>query len=170
MWQRGLAIISQPHQITVDEDGEIVAVLMGVVSVADQNCRHKLGRGPSETIQGSGHGEGAVGIEGLTVFCHDAIDAGVSGDVANQHFLVAHQILPQALVGPVVDQLLKGYVCRPVIWVGHKDGLLRMISEVPTLFGFCKSVVKSPGLGEIASSKSDWHLPEHLNHAAPTAH
>ena len=74
------------------------------------------------------------------------IDACVPGHMANEDFLVIHQVLSHALICPSVDQLLKGDVVRPIIWVWYKYGLLYVICEVTALFDFSKAVMKGPAL------------------------
>ena len=73
------------------------------------------------------------------MFCHHSINAGVSCHLAYQDLLVIHQVLSHTLVCPVVDELLEGHVSRPVIWIGHQDGLLDMIGEVAAFLDFLRS-------------------------------
>ena len=80
------------------------------------------------------------------MFGHDATNAGVVGDVADQDLLFVHQILAHALICPIVDELLHGHIIRPVIWVWHQDWLLDMIRQVAAFFDLCISVVKCSAL------------------------
>ena len=81
-----------------------------------QHCRHEFSGGPGEAIERPWHSKGAVGVEGLLMFCHDPLNAGVPGDMAHQDLLVIHQVLSHALIGPVVGKILKGDSIRPIIW------------------------------------------------------
>ena len=36
------AVISNPHEVSVDEDGEIVACIVAGSSVTDERCRYEL--------------------------------------------------------------------------------------------------------------------------------
>ena len=113
-----------------------------------QHCRHEFSGGPGEAIERPWHSKGAVGVEGLLMFCHDPLNAGVPCDMAHQDLLVIHQVLSHALIGPVVGKILKGDSIRPIIWKWNQDGLLDMICQVTTFTNFSKSVVESSTLGE----------------------
>ena len=58
---------------------------------------------------------------------HDAINARIACDMAYQHLLVIHEVLPETLIGPIADELLKGHIFWPIARVRRQDGLLHMI-------------------------------------------
>ena len=143
------AVICKPHQVSVDEDGEIVASIVAGSSVADEGCRRKFRGCPCKAIQRSWHRERAVGVEDLCMLGHRPFHTGVTGDVSDQHRLVVQQVLPKPCVEPSVVEVLKPGVFRPVIWEVHKDGLLDVIFQVATFLDFSKPVVKGSRLGEV---------------------
>ena len=61
-------IICYPHQISVGQDGKVVATIMRRSSVADVGYGHVFGTGPGEAVKGSGHCEGSMYV-GLGPFC-----------------------------------------------------------------------------------------------------
>ena len=99
-------IISQPHQISVDEDGKIVPCVVAGSPMANQSCWHKLCGFPGEAIQGSRDREGSIWIEDLGVFRHDPFHASVARYVGDQHRLVIQQKLSKARVGPPIVEIL----------------------------------------------------------------
>ena len=78
---------------------------------------------------------------------HFTFNAGIPGDMAYQYLLVVQQVLPHALIGPIVHQLLEGHIVRPIIRKWNQDGLLHMICEVSSFTDFCKAIVKCSALG-----------------------
>ena len=114
--------------------------------MTNEHCWHKLSSRSCKAIQGAWHIEGAIRIEGLLVFGHHPIDAGVPGHMTHQELFVIQQVLTHALVGPVVDKLLQRHIIWPVIWVWNQDGLLDMVREVAAFLDFSKAVVKSSAL------------------------
>ena len=88
------AVVCNPHQVSVDEDGEVVASIVAGSSVADESCWHKFRGCLCKAIQRSWHRERAVGVEDLCMLGHRSIDTGVAGDVTDQHRFVVQQVLP----------------------------------------------------------------------------
>ena len=80
------------------------------------------------------------------MFGHHSLNASVAGHVAYEDLLVVHQVLARALICPVVDELLKGCIIWPFIWVWRQDGLLDMIREITSFFDFSKAIMKGPAL------------------------
>ena len=54
------------------------------------------------------------------MFGRDPVNAGVPGDMACQKWLVVHEVLRKALVGPSVDELLERGITVPVIRAWHQ--------------------------------------------------
>ena len=54
------AVICQPHQVPVDQDGKIVSCVMCLASVTDEDCRRKFSGGARKSIQRSWHCEGTI--------------------------------------------------------------------------------------------------------------
>ena len=81
-------VISNPHQIPVDKNGEVVAAVMGGSSVADVRDRCVLCASPGETVQRSGDCEGAMRVEGSFVLGQDSVIGDCSVDVGYQDGLV----------------------------------------------------------------------------------
>ena len=46
-----LAIVCNPHQVSVDEDGEVVTIVVAGSSMADESRRYELCRGPCKAIK-----------------------------------------------------------------------------------------------------------------------
>ena len=82
------AIVSQPHQITIDEDGKVVAIVVAGPSVADEGGWHELCRGSWKAIERSRDSERAIGVEDLAMFGHDALRTGVACDMCDKHGFV----------------------------------------------------------------------------------
>ena len=80
-------IISYPHQISVDQDGEVVAAIMSGSSVADVRNWNVLCTSPGESVQRARDGEGSVGVEGSFVFGQDSVVGDCSVDVATSTVL-----------------------------------------------------------------------------------
>ena len=60
---RGVAsIVSNPHQISVHQNGKVVTTVMCWSSVTDVGYWHVFGAGPGETIKGSWHCEGSMSV------------------------------------------------------------------------------------------------------------
>ena len=122
------AVISNPHQVSVDQDGEVVAAVMGGSSMADVGYGDVLCTGSGEPVQGSGNGKGAMRVERSFVLGQDSIVGDGPIDVGHQDSFVVAQELSQSLIGPVVHQLLPSDFIQEFIWVVHNERKLDMVS------------------------------------------
>ena len=121
------AVISNPHQVSVDQDGEVVAAVMGGSSVADVRNGDILCTSSGETVQGPGDGEGAMWVKHSFVLCQDSIVGDCPIDVGHQDSFVITQELAQSLIGPVVHQLLPSDFIHEFVWVVHNERKLYMV-------------------------------------------
>ena len=139
-----LAIISNPHQISVDEDGEVVASIVAGTSVADESRWHKLRGGSCKAIQRSWHRESAVWVEDLGMLGHRSLNTGAAGDVTDQRRFVIEQVLSEPCVGPAIVEVLKPCVLWPVIREVHQYGLLDVAFQKSPFLDFSEPVVEGP--------------------------
>ena len=96
------AIICNPHQVSVDQYGKVVAAVVCGPSVTDVCYWHVLSTCPGESVQRARDGEGSMGVECSFVLGQDPIIGDGAVDVCHQDGLVICQKLAESLIGPVV--------------------------------------------------------------------
>ena len=79
-----LSIVGQPHQVLVDEAGEIVPSFMARASMAYERRWNKIRSSPCKPIQRARYPEDSIRVHRLVALGVDPINAGVPGDMADE--------------------------------------------------------------------------------------
>ena len=114
-------VICNPHQVSVDQNGKVMPAIVGGSSVADVCNWHVLSTCPGETVQRARYSKGPVRVQGSFVLGQDPIVGDCSVDVCHQDGLVICQELAEALIGPVVHELLPSNLIEELIRVVHNE-------------------------------------------------